>query len=135
MIDAIDTHAPDLVLHLGDLQTDAQELGDIYPKLAMVTVAGNCDHASHEPLQKLIQVDDCKILLSHGHIWNVKSHYNSAIHAGHTANANVLLFGHTHIPYCEKQEEMWVMNPGTARSSYGIIMRENDKIDCRIMSD
>lgn len=135
MIDAIETHAPDLVLHLGDVLRDAEKLGQYYPKLAMVTVSGNCDGFTTDPLFKCITVNGCRILLSHGHIWHVKNSYASAFYAGRKAEADVLLFGHTHIPYCSKQEEMWVMNPGAASSSYGIIMLENGKIDCKLMSD
>ena len=43
MIQAIEEQQPDLVVHLGDLQRDAEELALLYPKLSMVTVPGNCD--------------------------------------------------------------------------------------------
>lgn len=36
MMDAIDAHNPDLVIHLGDLQDDAEEIGYAYPQLAMI---------------------------------------------------------------------------------------------------
>lgn len=38
MIQAIEEQQPDLVVHLGDLQRDAEELALLYPKLSMVTV-------------------------------------------------------------------------------------------------
>lgn len=54
MLDAIDAHAPDQVIHLGDLQEDAEELTYVYPRLPICMVPGNCDGWTMEPLKKQI---------------------------------------------------------------------------------
>ena len=124
MRQAIDLEQPDYVIHLGDLERDAQLLAQEYPTLAIAGVPGNCDGFPTAPLQRLVAYANMKVLMSHGHIWNVKSGYHAAIHAARQCQADVLLFGHTHIPYCEQQEDgLWVMNPGSIRDSgtYGIL--------------
>ena len=43
MLDAIQDHAPDLVLHLGDYTSDCAEVLRAYPRLALKSVRGNGD--------------------------------------------------------------------------------------------
>lgn len=123
---------PDLVIHLGDLTPDAQQLSRAFPALAMVTVPGNCDGWTTEPTERLITVHGKKILLGHGHKWGVKQGYDAAIYAANRANADVLLFGHTHIPYCAQHDSLWVLNPGASPSSYGTITIDGDLIRCAL---
>ena len=133
MIQAIEEQQPDLVVHLGDLQRDAEELALLYPKLSMVTVPGNCDGWTTAPAIKRITLQGRGILLSHGHLWKVKSGYDVAIAEGRKAGADVLLFGHTHKAYCQQLEDgLWVMNPGASRTSYGSIVLEGDQISCSL---
>ena len=123
MYAAIDLHQPQQVIHLGDMMYDAEEVAKHYPKLPFCLVPGNCDGWGHAtPVKKNITLAGKSILLSHGHRWGVKSDYGAAIADARAAGADILLFGHTHVPYCELLEDgLWVMNPGPARSSYGLI--------------
>ena len=118
MRDAVEAEHPDYVIHLGDLEEDAHLLGQEYPQLAVASVPGNCDGFVFSPLQKLVTYGGIRILMSHGHIWHVKGGYGAAIAAAHKCDAHILLFGHTHIPYCQQQEDdLWVMNPGSIRDN------------------
>lgn len=134
MRDAVELERPDYVLHLGDLEEDARLLSQEYPMLAVAGVPGNCDGwMPSGPLQKLITYGQTRVLLSHGHIWHVKSGYGAALAAARSCGADILLFGHTHVPYCQRQEDgLWVMNPGSIRDSgsYGVILLEGDGADC-----
>ena len=96
-------------------------------------VPGNCDGWTTEPAKKLITLQGKTILLSHGHLWRVKGSYDAAIADAHKAGADILLFGHTHRAYCQRLEDgLWVMNPGTSRSSYGTILIEGGEIQCSL---
>ena len=133
MIEAIDEQQPDQVIHLGDLITDAEELTYVYPRLPICMVPGNCDGWTTEPVKKLITLQGKTILLSHGHLWRVKGSYDAAIADARKAGADILLFGHTHRAYCQQLEDgLWVMNPGTSRSSYGTILIEGGEIQCSL---
>ena len=73
--------------------------------------------------------------MSHGHIWGVKGGYGAAIVAAQKCDAHILLFGHTHVPYCEQLETgLWVMNPGSIRDSgnYGVIDLSDSRILCQL---
>lgn len=136
MRQAVEAQQPDYVLHLGDMERDAEALAGEYPQLPVARVPGNCDGwFATGPLQKLVTYGGKKVLMSHGHIWGVKSGYSSAIAAGRSSKADLLLFGHTHVPYCQRLEDgMWVMNPGSIRDSgsFGVVTIEGDGMDCRL---
>ena len=133
MLDAIDAHRPDQVIHLGDLQSDAEELTYVYPKLPICMVPGNCDGWTMDPLKKQITLAGKRILLSHGHLWGVKKGYEVAVADARAVGADILLFGHTHRALCQQLEDgLWMMNPGASRSSYGLIRIEQGQIHCSI---
>lgn len=135
MRDAVESQRPDYVIHLGDLERDAQLLAQEYPTLAVTGVPGNCDGFATAPLQRLVSYGNVSILMSHGHIWSVKSGYGAAIAAARTSRADILLFGHTHVPCCVRQEDgLWVVNPGSIRDSgsYAVITIANGKADCQL---
>ncbi len=132
MLDVIEAQSPDLVIHLGDLQEDAEEIGYAYPKLSLISVPGNCDGWTTQPAIRLVTIGGRKILLSHGHLWQVKQNYARAMLEARKAEADILLFGHTHVAYCEQVDGIWVMNPGAARRSYGTILLEDGNITCSL---
>ena len=132
MLQAVEEQRPDMVIHLGDLLRDAEELGYAYPQLPLVAVPGNCDGWTTEPAIRQLQAEGKTILLSHGHLWRVKQGYDLAILQARQAGADILLFGHTHRAYCEQLDGLWVMNPGTSRSSYGTILLERGRAECFI---
>ena len=134
MYEAIETHQPDQVIHLGDLASDAEEVAHAYPRLPFCIVPGNCDGWTTMPLQKLITLEGVRVLLAHGHNWHVKSGYEGALAAARAAGADVLLFGHTHQPYCQQMEDgLWVMNPGPSRSGYGLLLIEKGLPRCSLL--
>ena len=134
MYAAIDRHQPQQVIHLGDMIGDAEEVAGHYPKLPFCLVPGNCDGWFQTvPLKKQITLEGKSILLSHGHRWGVKSGYDMAIADARAVGADILLFGHTHVPLCQQLEDgLWMMNPGPARSSYGMIEIEDGHIFCAL---
>lgn len=133
MYDAIELHQPDQVIHLGDLQSDAEELSYTYPRLPICVVPGNCDGWTTQPLKKQIRLAGRSILLSHGHLWGVKRGYDAAIADARASGADILLFGHTHVPLCRQLEDgLWMLNPGSSRSSYGLITTDDKGIHCAL---
>ena len=135
MYKAIDTHKPDQVIHLGDVLEDAEEITYLYPKLPVCMVPGNCDGWTTLPAKKQITLGGKQFLLSHGHLWGVKRGYSAAVADARASNADVLLFGHTHLAYCQQLKDgLWVMNPGSSRSSYGLILLENNNLSLSIQT-
>ena len=132
MRDVIDREKPDYVFHLGDHDTDAEQIEREYPLLPMVAVRGNCDRRSHSPESTVVTLGKTRFFLCHGHAYGVKYDVSPAIYAAMEERADVLLYGHTHIPAAEKIRGVIVLNPGSCGyfygPTYGRFLLENGKI-------
>lgn len=108
---------PDCMIHLGDYYDDAQCMEEEYPQIPMIHVPGNCD-SYRAPIraQKILKpkLEGVTFFLTHGHLHHVKMNEYELIHDARKEKAQVVLYGHTHIPALHQEEDgMWVMNPGT----------------------
>ncbi len=123
---------PDYVLHLGDMCEDSVNLERRFQQKIIVSVLGNNDYFNKTyPLERCFSLSGKKIFMCHGHKYNVKSSLLSLMYKADEVGADIVLFGHTHIPYLEKSEERLVMNPG-AYMTYGIIEISDGKIEAKI---
>lgn len=138
---AVRAECPDTIIHLGDHVSDAYELGRIFQQTAMLCVSGNCDFVTYdEPAERVADFFGTIVYMMHGHTKGVKRDINRAIYAAEEQGADIVLFGHTHIPYCDttisstaKSGRLLVMNPGAAGGgSYGVIELEGGKIKGRL---
>jgi putative phosphoesterase len=102
----------------------------------MTTVAGNCDFGGLDDPEQLIELRGVRILMMHGHTRNVKATGMSAYYAAREMGADVLLYGHTHIPLVDFDGTLYTMNPGAAgdrlRPTCGIITIEDGKAVCAV---
>lgn len=104
----------DLFLHLGDGEADVEIMRGRHPESAFVTVRGNCDIWSAEPPEKLMELAGRRVFFTHGHTYSVKHGLDRFLEAARSRNADVALFGHTHLPLSEYRDGMYVVNPGSA---------------------
>ena len=123
---AIESEQPDYVFHLGDHDSDAAELERECPLLPIAAVCGNCDAwGSDSPNVRLVTLGGLRIFLCHGHTYGVKRGLLRVTYAAREAQADILLFGHTHEPYREKDRYgMTLFNPGSCgygRPTYGCL--------------
>lgn len=125
----------DMIIHAGDHDADAQKLEKRFPDIPIKYVRGNCD-ISTSPSELLIDADDKKIFVTHGHMYNVKydHNYHTIKEKGLSIGADAVIFGHTHIPYCENFGNILLLNPGSVKSEqkFGVIEIENGKIKAAI---
>ena len=134
MEQAAERERPDLILHLGDYERDAERLASRYPEYPVRSVPGNCDHPwPNRPLALLQELEGFRVLMTHGHAYGVKRGLLSMELAAREAGADAAVFGRTHTAYCENSNGIWLMNPGACgggRSSYGVILIENGSLRC-----
>lgn len=114
-----------LIFHLGDGAREAQYIADDFPGKLRI-VRGNSDFGYSSILSETgIEVaSGHRIFYTHGHRYNVKMGYYHIICAARERNAKILLFGHTHTPFCEYEDGLYILNPGSlanCRQTYGII--------------
>lgn len=95
-------------LNTGDVGLDIKTI----EKTKMMAVKGNTDYFLDLPLESLIEIEDKKILLTHGHLYNVKYGLNELISYAKKLNVNMCIFGHTHEAFYQKLEGIEFINPG-----------------------
>lgn len=138
MAEAVERTTPRMILHLGDCWRDAEQLRDLYPDIPLVQVPGNCDFRPQEPAERLLCLEDKRILLCHGHTYGVKQSLLSAGYAAEEQDLDLFLFGHTHKPLVDKRGKTLFLNPGSigdwAHPFYGVVTLENGRLDARTAS-
>ena len=138
MIEAVSREKPELCFFLGDGESDLVELRTRFPALPVNTVRGNCDLRSAQPLLLNAVVAGVRIYAVHGHQNEVK--YDDSLHelcyAALRANADVVLFGHTHRPLLDHHLGMVILNPGAIgrfkNPSYGLLSIEDGQASAQI---
>ena len=142
MRECIEYVKPDVMIHLGDYFDDGQTMAEEYPHIRFYQVPGNCDRyrcppSAHEIL--ILPIDGIMFYMTHGHKHQVKSTKSLLLRDARASHAAAVLYGHTHIEDCHREEDgLWVMNPGSCGSwggSVGVIETESGNIiRCRILT-
>lgn len=133
MLEIVERENPDEIIHLGDCLRDAETVSFAFPDIPVTMVPGNCDGWTNRRDRLLLERDGVKLLLAHGHQWQVKSTSALALAEAQAMGADVLLYGHTHRAVCQQEGSVLLLNPGTvggkwARATYGVIEIENGVI-------
>lgn len=92
----------DGILFLGDGLSDLPH-GDSFEGIPIYAVRGNCDSftfsdSDRYPEELLLRFGEYTVLMTHGHLFGVKASYERAAAHACARGADILLFGHTHIP-------------------------------------
>lgn len=138
MYQAVEREEPDQILHLGDVVRDVPCLREAFPHIPIAQVLGNCDlySGSDLPEERELTLEGKRIWLLHGHTYGVKSGTGLVRGEARSRGADVVCFGHTHRPLCERDGSLWLLNPGTCQgapaASYGVIEVENGVLTCRV---
>ena len=97
MVTAVGRLHPDMIIHLGDCWADA------------------------EVQERILLIEGKKILICHGHTFNVKAGYLNLEYAAEERKVDAALFGHTHRVFYDKHNRITYMNPGSiGQPPYGI---------------
>ena len=112
----------DAFIHLGDGLQEVELLLEKYPDLPLFCVRGNCDWGHPMPGAKKTEArsfGDTKILYTHGDLYSVKFGLEPLVKAGREVDAQVVLYGHTHVARADYLDGMYVLNPGSLSQSRG----------------
>ena len=107
----------DAVCFLGDVEGDAehlqQRLGAMPNRPPLYAVRGNNDYYNtcRLPWEQLVELGGKRIYMTHGH--KLVSDM-SLVYKAQEAQADIALFGHTHRYYCEEEQGILLLNPGSA---------------------
>ncbi len=134
------TGQPDMLIHLGDAYGNE----DIYKRSVsceVKVVSGNNDlflGSSLNPEEEF-DIGSHHFFLTHGHRYGVSYGTQKLLDAALSRGADIVLYGHTHVPSIEFDEDyhIWAVNPGSismprqsnGKPSYAVLeIDENDEI-------
>ena len=116
----IDRHQPNHILCCGDGESNIE----FYDENKIISVAGNCDYANL-PNIKIIEIGKYKILMTHGHLYNVIFGMDRLYYLAKEHNCNLVLYGHTHIQKMEEHDGIIFLNPGSVLdNNYAIVLED-----------
>ena len=133
----------DAAIFLGDGAVYFLSQREKYPNTAFFAVSGNCDIGASSfgiRAAEEITLEGKRIFFCHGHTYGVKGGLGNLISAARAREADIVLFGHTHLPlerYIPADEDgraLYLVNPGTlgGRSenghTYAVITIKDDNV-------
>lgn len=121
----------EVVIFCGDGADDFEIVKRSYPDKMFIGVKGNNDWSSSLPYRDVRPIGGKRFFITHGHTENVKYGLSGLKFLAREQKADVVLFGHTHIPYYNYDDGLWIMNPGTLHRfecSYGLIDIQNGQV-------
>lgn len=123
----------DLLIHLGDAEGDEDYIEAI-ASCPLEIVAGNNDFFSRLDREKEIMLGKYKVLLTHGHYYYVTVGTEQIKKEAKARGMDIVMFGHTHRPCIEQEDEITILNPGSisyprqsGRKPSYILMEIDDK--------
>lgn len=142
MRSAVQAIKPDAIIHLGDCYDDGEVIHEENMHITFHSVPGNCDrNRMYQPRPETLCYSVCgvRLFMTHGHNHNVKLGLYSLVEDAKAANAQAVLFGHTHSALCQNRDGLWILNPGAcghAGGTVGLIEAENGEIlRCRVLHE
>ena len=104
----------DMLLHVGDVEESKR----FYQRCGVqaLFVRGNCDDYSDDPVERVVDVEGCRIYMTHGHCLDVdgtEASLRALCGAAVEKGADVVVFGHTHMPLNVVRDGVLILNPGS----------------------
>ncbi|MBQ8653733.1 MAG: YfcE family phosphodiesterase [Clostridia bacterium] len=127
----------DVYVHCGDGNADFQRAENFIrardPHALLIGVKGNCDFGADLPDTEEITLEGAKLLITHGHRFQVKSTYAALDLEARRRGCAAALFGHTHVA-CVEQRGVLLVNPGSAANdSMAVLTIRDGKVSAEIM--
>lgn len=127
----------DRIIHLGDTTDDAEIIGLALDR-EIVIVSGNCDGSGNYPRFMILEIAGKRFFISHGDGFRVKAGLTGLYQEALQVGADIVLYGHTHVPLIEEINGITFMNPGALKMSLknptiGILLIENAAVRAEIV--
>jgi uncharacterized protein len=128
----------DVMFHCGD-----SELSKEHPAISpFITVRGNCDFETSFPNELIHSINGCKFLVTHGHLYQIKTTLMKLYYQAEEQGAHIVLFGHSHQLGVEKIGNHIFLNPGSIflprgrkERTYALIEGDQNTLTIRFFTD
>lgn len=114
LAEALEQTGPiDQLIHLGDVEGGAEHIQELAGDAPAAIIAGNNDFFCDLPNERIFTLGGHRIFMTHGHGYFVHSGTLYLKREARKKGADIVMFGHTHKPYMEEDNELLVLNPGS----------------------
>lgn len=108
-VKAVSALPADALFHCGDSELLAED-----PLLSgMHIVRGNCDRDAGFPKSLIVEVGGKRVLMVHGHEHDCKRTLLPLYYTAREHQADIVLFGHSHLYGAEMKDGILFLNPGS----------------------
>ena len=130
----MDLEQPEIVIFAGDHSTDAIDMSLVYRDVLFAIVKGNTDMDDYESRETAIfDLMGKKVLLTHGHLFSVKTTLEELEKKAHLQKAEICVFGHTHKEFMAEKNGVVFVNPGALQDKKYIIYYGGKKFEQKIL--
>ena len=110
----IEKEAPfDYLIHCGDAEISLDHYRMATDKYRFLAVQGNCDFTGDLPPILNERILFYNVLITHGHHENVRYGNEDLLRIGMLNHADIILFGHSHVPEIAEDGGILMVNPGS----------------------
>ncbi len=129
----------DLIIHAGDNFSDSKYIHSA-TNVGILAVRGNCDFDNVED-ELIFNVEDKNIFLCHGDRYSVEYGLSQIEDKAKSVGADIVVFGHTHVPLEVEKDDIIYINPGSTSlprevkdRSFKIMYIENNSIKIEMIT-
>ncbi|WIF94082.1 metallophosphoesterase [Caminicella sporogenes] len=135
-----DMGSVDFIIHAGDTYEDAMMIKEKFG-FKVIAVRGNTDYKKDFLSEMFFTIKNKKIFLTHGHKYDVKYNLTRLYYKAQELGADIVIFGHSHIPQYIWESGILFINPGSVsrprmgnKATYGLLELKKDDIDVQLIT-
>lgn len=102
----------DRLIHLGDAEGSEDYIRQI-AECPVNIISGNNDFFCDLPREEEFMIGKYRVMITHGHYYYVSLDMQEIKRQAVTRGIDIVMFGHTHKPYLEKDGGITILNPGS----------------------
>ena len=102
----------DLLIHLGDAE-GKEDYIEAMAECPIEIVAGNNDFYTRLPNERIFNIGEYKVLMTHGHYYYVNGGTAHLYRKMLEQDIDIAMFGHTHRPLLKEENNKIILNPGS----------------------
>ena len=123
----------DGVVFLGDGMSEIDD-AFINSDKPLYLVAGNCDTDYYISSERVIEFENVRVFITHGHFYDVKLTLKNVVEVAKQKGCEYAFIGHTHEQADEIVDGVRVINPGSVSffAHYAVVTVDKDKLDVEL---
>ena len=110
--EVLDRVKPDVIYHAGDAQGWEGRI-QVMAGCPLFAVRGNCDFNVELPSDRVLELGEHRVFLTHGHLYDVRYHNHRLTEVAKRNGCDIAIYGHTHCPENIVEDGIRVINPGS----------------------